>query len=210
MMLFTLFISIVFCNSFIHSISFFYPQNLTVPTCTDNHSWTKWFNTAKPNNDKDFDQELLSIIQTNYNPDICTIPQGIQAQAVTTLPNTVNYAVSWKTIQGKIMAFVSRTPGVDFQVRFCCANSEFITTTPRPMDSHTCGRTQIKPSFKMTRIFGGLRAIPHSWPWVNIYQTKEKNIHVSFFYSFKSSKFCMKNQLYVKPIRYVLILVVVL
>jgi hypothetical protein len=172
-MLFLLVTSAFFCNSFIQaipSISFFYPKNITESTCIGDYSWTKWFNSAKPNNAKDFDQEFLSIIQAKNNRDICAIPQGIQARTVSALNTDVSYTASWKTANGIITAFISRTAGVDFQVRFCCANRDFITTTtapPRPIDNKTCGRAQIKSSLQFTRIFGGSRAIPHSWPWVS-------------------------------------------
>ncbi|CAF3633237.1 unnamed protein product, partial [Rotaria sp. Silwood2] len=99
-------------------------------------------------NDKDFDQEFLSRIQTEYAHDICAIPKGIQAQTASKLQIDVSYAVSWKTTNSIIAACISRTPGIDFRVRFCCPNSDFITTTtaaPRPIDSRTCGREQRKP-----------------------------------------------------------------
>lgn len=174
-MLFLLVLSAFFCNSFIQAIptvSFFYPKNLTESTCIGDYSWTKWFNSAKPNSAKDFDQEFLSIIQTKNGRDICAIPQGIQARTVSTLNTDVSYTASWKTMNGIITAFISRTAGVDFQVRFCCTNRDFITTTtiaPRPIDNKICGRAKIKSSLQLTRIFGGSRAIPHSWPWVNCY-----------------------------------------
>ena len=154
----------------IPSISFFYPNNLTESTCIGDSSWTKWFNTFKPNTDKEFDQEFLSVVQANNDRHICKIPKGIQAQTVSVLQTDIKYAVTWKMMNGITTAFISRTPGVDFQVRFCCKNSDFITTTtttPRPIDSNTCGQAQIQSSFQLTRIFGGSRAIPHSWPWVS-------------------------------------------
>ncbi|UJR16133.1 hypothetical protein I4U23_003044 [Adineta vaga] len=97
----------------------------------------------------------------------------MQARTVTALQMDVNYEVAWKTTNGLISAFVSRSAGVDFEVRFCCANTDFITTTarpPRPIDNKTCGRSKTKPSIQFTRIFGGSRAVPHSWPWQVLYQ----------------------------------------
>jgi hypothetical protein len=88
----------------------------------------------------------------------------------------------------------------DFQVRFCCANNDFITTTsttPRPIDSDTCGRAHIKPAVQFTRIFGGSRAIPHSWPWVSFNLKKKRKFDLFF------SKFYMKRRNYVNRIRYV-------
>ncbi|CAF0842539.1 unnamed protein product [Rotaria sordida] len=178
-MLLLLVISTFVCNSLIQaipSVSFFYPNSLTDSTCKGDYSWTEWFNSFQPKNDIDFDQELLSKIQAENDRDICAIPKGIQAQTVSALEIDINYAVSWKATNGIITACISRTPGVDFRVRFCCANSDFITTTtttPRPIDSHTCGRTQIKPSLQFTRIFGGARAIPHSWPWQVLYEEEK-------------------------------------
>jgi hypothetical protein len=200
-MLFLLVISALLCHiQAIPSLSFFYPQNLTESTCTNDHSWTKWFNSAKPNNDQKFDQEFLSVIQAQNGHDICAIPQGIQAQTVSTLKSDMSYEVSWKTTNGIITTFISRTAGVDFQVRFCCANNDFITTTsttPRPIDSDTCGRAHIKPAVQFTRIFGGSRAIPHSWPWVSFNLKKKRKFDLFF------SKFYMKRRNYVKRIRYV-------
>ena len=154
----------------IPSVSFFFPKTLDESTCLDRHSWTKWFNSAHPKNKEDFDQELVSVIQQANGRDMCAVPEGIQAQSVTALIEGVQYAVSWRKANGTIAAFAARTPGVDFQVRFCCANTDFITTTtpaPRPIPNPTCGRTQIQPSLGRHRIFGGSEAIPHSWPWVS-------------------------------------------
>jgi hypothetical protein len=112
---------------------------------------------------------LLSLTQTENYHDICEIPHSIQAQTVSSLQTNVNYTVSWKTINGLIITFISRTSGIDFPIRFCCMNRDFIPTKlPRPIDDNTCGRTQIKASFQLKRIFGGTRAIPHSWPWVSV------------------------------------------
>ncbi|CAF1083584.1 unnamed protein product [Adineta steineri] len=178
-MLFLLVLSVLLYNSFIQaipSVSFYYPKNLTESTCTNDHSWTKWFNSAKPNSTTDFDQEVLSIIQAQNGRNICAIPQGIQAGTVTALNINVSYEAAWKTANGIITAFVSRTAGVDFQVRFCCANNNFITTTPpppRPVTNGLCGRAKIKPLIQFTRIFGGSRAIPHSWPWQVLYEEEK-------------------------------------
>ncbi|CAF4292668.1 unnamed protein product, partial [Rotaria magnacalcarata] len=71
-------------------------------------------------------------------------------------------------MNGMISACISRNPGIDFQVRFCCPNAEFITTTTTrstPINNPTCGRAEIKPSLRSARIFGGSHAVPHSWPW---------------------------------------------
>lgn len=172
-MIVLLVISAFFYNSFIQaipSVSFFYPKNLTSSACTGDYSWTTWFNTFKPQNVKDFDQEILSVIESTYGKNVCHTPKGIQARTVTPLNVNISYELSWKTLNGIISACISRTPGVDFQVRFCCPNRDFITTTttpPRPVDNPKCGRTQIEPSFQSVRIFGGSRAVPHSWPWVS-------------------------------------------
>ncbi|CAF1017889.1 unnamed protein product [Adineta ricciae] len=170
--IFFLFGNFVFVNA-IPSVSFFYPKTLTVSSCTNTHSWTKWFNSGKPNTDKDFDQESLSIIQAKYGRDVCAKPQGVQARTVTALQTDVNYSASWQTMTGIISAFVSQTAGVDFQIRFCCPNTGFVTTTvspPKPIDDKTCGRPKIKPSVGLTRIFGGSYAVPHSWPWQVLYE----------------------------------------
>ncbi|CAF4825402.1 unnamed protein product [Rotaria socialis] len=154
----------------IPSISFFYPNNLTASACVGDFSWTKWFNSFKPKDNKDIDQEFLAVIQAKNGHDVCPKPRGIQAKTVSVLQVDVSYAVSWKTMNGMISACISSTPGIDFQVRFCCPNAEFITTTttrPPPINNPTCGRAEIKPLLRIARIFGGSRAVPHSWPWVS-------------------------------------------
>ena len=152
------------------SISFFQPSNLTEFACASNYSWTTWFNSAHPKTSQDFDQEIISVIRQGRSNDICASPQGMQAQTVSALTNGVQYTGSWQTVNGSILSFVSRTPGVDFQVRFCCIDKKpavLTTLPPRANDSLTCGRPQIKPSLKLQRVFGGSRATPHSWPWVS-------------------------------------------
>lgn len=161
------------CCVFVHcipSVSLFYPKTLTASTCSDQNSWTKWFNTVQPRSDKDFDQESFSTIQSRYGQDVCGAPCGMQARTVTPLQANASYEGSWKTSNGIISAFVSRTAGVDFQVRLCCASGQFVATTtaaPRPIPSKTCGRSKTKPSMSLSRISGGSRAVPHSWPWVS-------------------------------------------
>jgi secreted trypsin-like serine protease len=160
------------------SISFFYPQSLSETTCTGDRSWTKWFNSAKPNDNGNLDREVVSVIQGQNGRDMCSAPQGIQAQSVGTLANGANYGASWQTQNGLISVFSSTTPGLDFQVRFCCANSGFVTTTtttttPRPIASSTCGRQQIEPSLLASRIFGGSHAVPNSWPWQVLYEERK-------------------------------------
>ncbi|CAF3773933.1 unnamed protein product [Rotaria socialis] len=157
----------------IPSISFFYPNNLTASACVGDFSWTKWFNSFKPKDNKDIDQEFLAVIQAKNGHDVCPKPRGIQAKTVSVLQVDVSYAVSWKTMNGMIIACISSTPGIDFQVRFCCPNAEFITTTttrPPPINNPTCGRAEIKPLLRIARIFGGSRAVPHSWPWQVLYE----------------------------------------
>jgi hypothetical protein len=163
------------CSSTIQagpSVSFFYPQTLTESACSGSNSWTKWFNSAKPSDNGNADQEVFSVIKSKNGPDVCAAPQGMQAQSVGVLASGVSFSCSWQTANNIIAAFISRTAGVDFQARFCCPNSDFTpttttTTTPRPMTSSTCGRAQIQHSLKSSRIFGGSHATANSWPWVN-------------------------------------------
>ena len=165
---------VLLCSSIVQagpSVNFFYPQGLTSSTCTGRFSWTKWFNSAKPSDNGNLDQELLSVIQERNGRDVCAKPQGIQAQSIGILSSVASYGGSWSLNNNIIAGFHSRTFGLDFQVRFCCANSDFrppptTTTTPRPIVSDRCGRAAIKPSLKSSRIFGGSHAVPHSWPWV--------------------------------------------
>ena len=179
----------------IPSVSFFLPKTLDESTCLDGRSWTKWFNSAHPKTKDDFDQELVTVIQQSNGRDMCPVPEGIQAQSISALIDGVQYAAAWKRSNGTIAAFISRTPGVDFQVRFCCVNTDFITTTtpvPRPIDNPTCGRTQIQPSLNRPRIFGGSTAVPHSWPWVNHRRSSFSSTSSSSPSS--SSKCCTKKR----------------
>jgi hypothetical protein len=138
-------------------------------------SWTKWFNQAKPSDNGGLDAENLTVIQPANSLDVCLNPLAIEVQSVGQLPNVDSYSGSWYFINNIIAGFQSATPDIDYQVRFCCANSAFTpttttTTTPRPILSSTCGRAEIKHSLKSSRIFGGSTAIPNSWPWQVLYQ----------------------------------------
>ncbi len=185
-MLFLVVITALLCCSTIRagqSISFIYPNGNSESFCTGSNSWTNWFNTAKPSNNGNLDQELLSVIQAANGRDVCQKPVGMQAQSVGELPSTSSYSCSWSLMNNFIAGFKSNTPGLDFQVRFCCANTEFdptttTTTTPRPITSSTCGRADMKNS--LSRIFGGSLATPNSWPWVNTYKHFFKKIVFHF------------------------------
>ncbi|CAF1474984.1 unnamed protein product [Rotaria sordida] len=181
-MLFLVLVSILLYSSTIRatpSISFFHPQNFTEINCTGSVSWTKWFNSAKPNDNGDFDRETFSVIQTQNGRDVCARPQGFQAQTVGQLPSNTYLGWTWSTINNIIAEFNSTTPGIDYQVRFCCDNNDFIpttttTTTQRPITSTICGRAEIAHSLKSAlRIVGGSHAIPNSWPWQVLYEEKK-------------------------------------
>jgi hypothetical protein len=175
MLLFVI-VTALLCSSTIQagpSISAFIPQTLTEASCTGTFSWTKWFNSAKPSDNGNLDKEVLSVIQAKHGRDVCAKPQGLHAQTVSELTSSGPYSWSWTTSNNIIASFNSNNPGVDYQVRFCCANTDFITTTtttttPRPMTSSTCGRAQIQHSLKSSlRIVGGSHAVANSWPWVS-------------------------------------------
>jgi hypothetical protein len=175
-------VTALLCSPAIHagpSISGFYPQTLTEATCTGSYSWTKWFNSAKPSDNGNFDKEVHSVILAKNGRDVCAKPQGMQAQTVSELTSSGSYSWSWGTINSVIASFTSATAGVDYQVRFCCAKTDFTpttttTTTPRPMTSSTCGKAQIQHSLKSSlRIFGGSHATPNSWPWQVLYEERK-------------------------------------
>ncbi|CAF0761875.1 unnamed protein product [Rotaria sordida] len=180
-MLFWIIVTALLCSSTIRanpSISFFFPQNLTVSTCTGSNSWTKWFNSAKPSDNGNFDRELLSVIGAANGRDVCATSQGVHVQSVGQLPGTGPFGGSWSTTNNVISGFQSSTAGLDFQIRFCCANSDFTpttttTTTARPMPSSTCGRAEIQHSLKSSRIFGGSHAVRNSWPWQVLYEERK-------------------------------------
>jgi len=194
-MLFLVVVTALLCSSTIQagrSVSFFYPKGIGEASCTDSNSWTKWFNTAQPSNTGNLDQELLSTIQAANGRDVCQQPLGMQAQSVGELPSVSSYSYSWSLMNNIIAGFQSNTPGLDFQVRFCCASSTFVpttttTTTPRPITSSTCGRAEIKNSLA-SRIFGGSLATPNSWPWVSTYKHFfQKNLFAFFLQILASS-----------------------
>jgi hypothetical protein len=174
-MLLLVVVTALLCSSTIRagpSVTFFYPQTLTETTCTGSVSWTKWFNSAKPSDNGNLDRELLSVIQSQNGRDVCAKPQGLQAQSVGQLTSSGPFGASWSTMNNVVAGFSSTTPGLDYQVRFCCPSTDFTpttttTTTPRPMTSSTCGRAQIQHSLKSSRIFGGSHATANSWPWVS-------------------------------------------
>ncbi|CAF1388220.1 unnamed protein product [Rotaria magnacalcarata] len=180
-MLFWVVITALVCSSAIQaipSVFFIYPQNLTPTGCTGTNSWTKWFNSAKPSGSENVDKELLATIQAANGRDICAKPQGIHVQSVSPLPGTGPFQGSWSMTNNIVTGFQSATAGLDFQVRFCCPNTDFVpttttTTTPRPMPSGTCGRAQIKHSIANSRIFGGSHATPNSWPWQVLYEERK-------------------------------------
>jgi hypothetical protein len=180
-MLFWIVVTSLLCSSAIRaapSVSFFYPQTLTATTCTGTNSWTKWFNSAQPSDNGNLDKENLSEIQKTNGGDVCGKPLGIQAQSVSPLPNNTPLGGSWTMTNNIIAGFQSSNPGLDYQVRFCCANTDFTpttttTTTPRPITSSTCGRAEIKHSLKSSRIFGGSAATPNSWPWQVLYEERK-------------------------------------
>ncbi|CAF1258475.1 unnamed protein product [Adineta steineri] len=161
------------------SVTFFYPQSFTETSCTGSASWTKWFNSAKPSDNGNLDKEVLSVIRAQNGRDTCEKPQALQAQSVGQLTSGSSFGCSWSTMNNIIAEFRSTTPGLDYQVRFCCANSDFApttttTTTPRPITSATCGRAEIKHSLRSSlRIVGGSHAVSNSWPWQVLYEEKK-------------------------------------
>lgn len=42
----------------------------------------------------------------------------------------------------------------------------------RPLENDKCGRQKFAPSM-VERIVGGHEAVPHSWPWVSLLETKQ-------------------------------------
>jgi hypothetical protein len=189
-MLFLVVVAALLCSSPIHaarSITVFYPATLTESTCAGSSSWTKWFNTATPSGNGNTDQEVHPVILAANRRDVCEKPQGMEAQSVSDLSAVNSYQYGWLMMNNIIAGFQSATPGIDYQVRFCCANTDFettttTTTTPRPVSSTTCGQAEIKNSF-VSRIFGGSTAIRNSWPWVSTYKHFSKKIffHCFFF-----------------------------
>ncbi|CAF3361671.1 unnamed protein product, partial [Rotaria sp. Silwood2] len=118
--------------------------------CTVSVLWTKWFNSGKPNDNEGFDKEVLLIIQAQNDRDVCARSQGFQAQAVGRFSSNSYLGWVWSTIDSMLVEFRSATPDTDYQVRFCCANSDFVpTTTARSITSVTCSRAEIKHSLKL-------------------------------------------------------------
>jgi V8-like Glu-specific endopeptidase len=179
-MLLLVVVAALLCSSPIQaarSITVFYPASLTESTCADSSSWTKWFNSAKPSDNGNMDRELHQVILAANGRDVCGTPQGMQAQSVSDLSAVSSYQYGWLMTNNIIAGFRSGTPGIDYEVRFCCANTDFettttTTTTPRPITSSTCGQAEIQNSFA-SRIFGGSTAIRNSWPWQVLYEQRK-------------------------------------
>ena len=132
-----------------------------------------WFKLAKPSDNGNMDQELLWMIRQTNARDACVRPKGILGKSVGELIAGAPYPFSWEFTNAFLTGFISRTAGVDYQVRHCCSNADFVpltttTTTPRPITSSTCGRAPIAVSLQTSRIFGGSHALANSWPWVNL------------------------------------------
>jgi hypothetical protein len=180
-MLFLVAITALLCSSSIYagpSIQFFFPQNIDASSCAGAISWTKWFNEAKPSDNGNLDKEVLPVIQATHGRDVCATPLAMHVQSVSDLSADTSYSGSWSLMNNVIAGFQSNTDGIDYQVRFCCANTDFTpttttTTTPRPITSSTCGLAQIKHSLPSSRIFGGTHATANSWPWQVLYEERK-------------------------------------
>lgn len=142
--------------------------------CPNGYSWTMWFNTGHPSNSATGDNENASIILAQNPTTMCRNPYGIQAQSINSRED--GYSAQWYWSTTYPFSFISYAPlGVDFRVRYCCSTGSFIgttttTTTPRPLDSATCGKQTITPKSNIiSRIVGGTEAKPNSWPWVSNY-----------------------------------------
>ena len=167
-------ITALLCSSGIQakpSIQVFYPKDTDASSCVGEFSWTKWFNQASPSDNENYDREFLSSIRAANSEDVCERPAGMHGRSVSIPPGITQFTYSWSLRNDIVVGLVSTTPGIDYEVRFCCANTDFITTTtttttPRPLTSDTCGRAKI-PNSLTFRIFGGSHAIPNSWPWVS-------------------------------------------
>jgi len=180
-MLLLVVVAALLCSYQIHAgqtLTAFYPPTLTESTCTGSSSWTKWFNTVGPSTNGNIEHEMHSTILAANGRDVCEQHQGIEAQSVGDINISGSFQVGWSMMNNIITGFQSAIPGVDFQIRFCCANTDFTpttttTTTPRPMTSDTCGRPEIKHSIAFSRIFGGSHAVPNSWPWQVLYEERK-------------------------------------
>jgi hypothetical protein len=99
----------------------------------------------------------------------------INGLSLTTVDND-KICTSWMTITGQSVSFdqsvslcKSDLAMESFQynnqivIRFCCTYGSSIGPEVGPTPKG-CGRQAITPT--LTRIVGGLEAIPHSWPWL--------------------------------------------
>ena len=156
-------------------INAFYPTDLNQTICPTGYSLTIWFNVGHPQSNTSGDEEDMNIILDQNPTAMCRIPFRMQAQSINspTSDSSVQWRLSDPDSTLHLISFRSLAPlGVDFRVRYCCPIGSFvsptITTTPMPLDSNTCGKQAIAPQSKLlSRIFGGMDAIPNSWPWVS-------------------------------------------
>lgn len=171
-MLFFVIATALICGSAVQAeptVTFFFPGTFNEGACLGTSSWTLWFNYGKPSMNGNLDKEDFSIIRQQAGNNVCPTPSGVQLISVGSLNGATSFSGSWQTMNNAFWSFTSATAGVDYQIRFCCPNNEFIpttttTTTPAPITSTTCGRAQIKSP--LSRIFGGAHAVANSWPWV--------------------------------------------
>ncbi|CAF0929066.1 unnamed protein product [Didymodactylos carnosus] len=155
--------------------TFIYPSGLTESSCTNGKAWTTWFNVGHPSSTSG-DREVIAIIKQMYPNQMCLAPSIIQGRATNTFSGDVQLSLQADQ-NGAITEFSSTTPMIDFEARYCCPTDSFEQTTtttaaPRPIDSTTCGRSEISP-LPNTRIFGGTHAIPNSWPFIVLYEERK-------------------------------------
>ena len=119
----------------------------------------------------------MSIILAQNPTAMCRVPYGAHVQPINTRLTSLSWTWFWPSPTNTLylLSFQSRNTGdTDFRIRYCCPKGSFVaptisTTTPRPLDSTTCGKQTIAPRSKsISRIFGGTNAIPNSWPWVSV------------------------------------------
>lgn len=184
---------IIFCtllSTINGALNLFYPSFFTETNCSDNRSWTIWFNINKSNNSIGSDSEDTSLIISQNPKTMCSIPTGIHAQSINYRTGSWKYGWRWAQTTD-IVAFVSfysiEPIGVDFQVRYCCPKEMLIETTttattmPMPLDNLTCGKQKVSLRSNLTsRIFSRTSAtIANSWPWVS--QLKTKSILLNIY-----------------------------
>ena len=148
MLLLILLISL-FCSATVRAanpVFLSFPAALTQSGCTSDGTWSAWYNSMAPSAASRFDSDLHAVIQRKTGDVLCAVPRGIQLQAVEPYPANTAFSVNWHMKDGVAYGFTSKTPDVDFQVRFCCPWVEATVATGTSAPRTTAPVATVQPT----------------------------------------------------------------